>query len=71
MTGPIQPPMGEAARRAARVYGAAADHYALPSLGFWDRFGAATVARLELVPGSTVLDLCCGCLLYTSDAADE
>jgi len=60
MTGPIQPPMGEAARRAARVYGAAADHYALPSLGFWDRFGAATVARLELVPGSTVLDLCCG-----------
>jgi ubiquinone/menaquinone biosynthesis C-methylase UbiE len=60
MTAPIQPPMGEAAQRAARVYGAAADHYAMPSLGFWDRFGTATVARLELAPGSTVLDLCCG-----------
>jgi len=53
-------PLGEHALRAARAYGAAADHYALPALGFWDRFGAATVSRLDLAPGDTVLDLCCG-----------
>jgi hypothetical protein len=28
--------------------GAAADHYGLASLRFWDRFGAATVSRLPL-----------------------
>jgi len=50
----------EHAQRAAHVYAAAADHYSLPSLSFWDRFGAATVARLPLVPGHRVLDLCCG-----------
>jgi len=43
-----------------RAYGAAADHYNLPTLSFWDRFGAATVARLPLAPGQRVLDLCCG-----------
>src|SRR6516162_4088209 len=53
-------PLDEHARRAARTYGAAADHYGLASLGFWDRFGAATVARLPLVAGDSVLDLCCG-----------
>jgi ubiquinone/menaquinone biosynthesis C-methylase UbiE len=47
-------------RRAAHTYGAAADHYGRPALGFWDRFGAATVWRLHLAPGQTVLDLCCG-----------
>ena len=56
----MEQPMSEAARRAACVYGAAADHYRLPSLSFWDRFGAATVSRLGLTAGSTVLDLCCG-----------
>lgn len=50
----------EAAQRAQRVYGAAADHYSLPPLGFWDRFGAETVSRMRLQPGQTVLDLCCG-----------
>ncbi|HEY2691905.1 MAG TPA: methyltransferase domain-containing protein [Streptosporangiaceae bacterium] len=53
-------PLGEAAQRAARAYGAAADHFGLPALGFWDRFGAETVARLGLTVGNTVLDLCCG-----------
>jgi len=48
------------ATRAARVYGAAADHYGLTALSFWDRFGAATVSRLKLVSGNRVLDLCCG-----------
>ena len=52
--------LGEHAGRAARVYGAAADHYGLASLGFWDRFGAATVTRLPLAAGDGVLDLCCG-----------
>ena len=53
-------PLGEHARRAACTYGAAADHYDLASLSFWDRFGAATVAGLPLAAGHAVLDLCCG-----------
>jgi len=52
--------LDEPARRAARTYSAAADHYERPALGFWDRWGAATVSRLALAPGKTVLDLCCG-----------
>src|SRR6516225_8468974 len=32
----------------------------VPALGFWDRFGAATVRRLGLAAGDRVLDLCCG-----------
>jgi len=56
--GPV--PQDEHARRVAATYGAAADHYDLPALGFWDRFGAATVSRLGLAPGHRVLDLCCG-----------
>jgi ubiquinone/menaquinone biosynthesis C-methylase UbiE len=50
----------EHASRAARTYGAAADHYLRPALGFWDRWGAATVARLPLSAGAAVLDVCCG-----------
>src|SRR6266568_7390912 len=53
-------PASEHALRASRTYGAAADHYQRAALGFWDRFGAATVTRLRLAPGGTVLDLCCG-----------
>lgn len=52
--------LSEDALRASRTYGAAADHYRLGSLAFWDRFGAATVARLPLRAGDAVLDLCCG-----------
>jgi ubiquinone/menaquinone biosynthesis C-methylase UbiE len=55
-----QTSLDEVARRAARTYSAAADHYERPALGFWDRWGAATVSRLALAPGNTVLDLCCG-----------
>jgi ubiquinone/menaquinone biosynthesis C-methylase UbiE len=54
------PPLGEHALRAARTYGAAADHYGLATLSFWDRFGTATVSRLPLAAGDSVLDLCCG-----------
>jgi ubiquinone/menaquinone biosynthesis C-methylase UbiE len=50
----------EHAARAARTYAAAADHYFLPALGFWDRWGVATVNRLPLRPGDAVLDVCCG-----------
>jgi ubiquinone/menaquinone biosynthesis C-methylase UbiE len=55
-----QAPLGEHARRASRTYGAAADHYGLGPLAFWDRFGADSVSRLQLAPGVSVLDLCCG-----------
>jgi ubiquinone/menaquinone biosynthesis C-methylase UbiE len=57
LTGQLQ--RGHAAR-AARTYTAAADHYLHRPLGFWDRWGAATVARLPLSPGDAVLDVCCG-----------
>jgi ubiquinone/menaquinone biosynthesis C-methylase UbiE len=50
----------EHAARAASAYTAAADHYLLPALGFWDHWGAATVARLPLSSGGAVLDVCCG-----------
>jgi ubiquinone/menaquinone biosynthesis C-methylase UbiE len=53
-------PFDDHARRADRAYSAAADHYTQPALGFWDRFGSATVSRLQLSPGAAVLDLCCG-----------
>ncbi len=52
--------LDEQATKAARAYSAAADHYARPALGFWDRYGAATVERVRLAPGQAVLDLCCG-----------
>ncbi len=55
-----EPPLSETAHRAARTYGAAADHYTLATLSFWDRFGSATVSRLPLAAGDAVLDLCCG-----------
>jgi ubiquinone/menaquinone biosynthesis C-methylase UbiE len=57
VTGHIQ---REHSARAARTYTAAADHYLHPALGFWDRWGAATVARLPLSSGDAVLDVCCG-----------
>jgi ubiquinone/menaquinone biosynthesis C-methylase UbiE len=55
-----EPPGGEHVERAARTYSAAADHFNDPALGFWDRYGTATVDRLPLAPGHRVLDLCCG-----------
>ena len=50
----------EAKRRAQSTYNAAADHFDDPALGFWDRYGHATVERLELHRGATVLDVCAG-----------
>jgi SAM-dependent methyltransferase len=57
VTGQLQ---REHSARAARTYAAAADNYMRPALGFWDRWGTATVARLPLSSGDAVLDVCCG-----------
>jgi ubiquinone/menaquinone biosynthesis C-methylase UbiE len=57
VTGQLQ---REHSARAARTYAAAADRYLHPALGFWDRWGAATVARVPLSSGDAVLDVCCG-----------
>jgi SAM-dependent methyltransferase len=46
--------------RAQLTYNAAADTFDEPALAFWDRFGAATVERLELAAGARVLDACSG-----------
>ena len=50
----------DAKTRAAAVYNAAAEYFDHPALGFWDRFGQATVDRLDLHPGGQVLDVCSG-----------
>src|SRR4029079_13520908 len=46
--------------KAATTYNAAADHFDDGPLAFWDRYARATVERLRLKPGSTVLDVGCG-----------
>jgi ubiquinone/menaquinone biosynthesis C-methylase UbiE len=46
--------------RAATTYNAASDHYDDPANSFWEHFGRRTVERLDLNPGSRVLDVCCG-----------
>src|SRR5258708_7956329 len=51
---------GDHVQRSERAFGAAADHYTVPALGVWDRYGSATVTRLQLAQGMTVVDLCCG-----------
>jgi len=52
--------MDDEKRRAKETYNAAAEFFDEPALGFWDRFGRATVDRLELRPGAIVLDACAG-----------
>ena len=57
----IERPMAtpdDAKAKAATTYNAAADYYDTNS--FWERFGRATVERLQLPLGSRVLDVCCG-----------
>jgi ubiquinone/menaquinone biosynthesis C-methylase UbiE len=46
--------------RVRAVYDAAADHYDQPALAFWEKYGRATVLRLGLPLGASVLDVCCG-----------
>lgn len=52
--------MDDAKAKAAATYNAAADYFDDPALSFWDRFGRATVERLRLAPGASVLDACAG-----------
>jgi len=46
--------------KAQKTYDAAADLFDARPLGFWARYGERTVARLQLKPGATVLDVACG-----------
>ena len=50
----------DAKAKAATTYNAAADYYDDPANSFWERFGRATVERLQLPSGARVLDVCCG-----------
>jgi ubiquinone/menaquinone biosynthesis C-methylase UbiE len=52
--------VGEAQRRAALAYNAAADFYNASPLSFWNYFGRRTIEQLSLPLGSQVLDVCCG-----------
>ncbi len=46
--------------KTSTTYKSAADSYDDPANSFWERFGRKTVERLNLKPGSRVLDVCCG-----------
>jgi ubiquinone/menaquinone biosynthesis C-methylase UbiE len=48
------------ARRARRIYEAAADTFDAPANGFWALTGRRTIERLEPAKGAHVLDLPCG-----------
>src|SRR4051794_40631757 len=61
----------EAKLRATAAYNAAAELFDDPRLSFWDRFGRRTVERLDLAPGSSVLDLCCGAGASALPAAER
>ena len=50
----------DAKAKAATTYNAAADYYDDPANSFWERFGRATVERLQLPLNARVLDVCCG-----------
>ena len=50
----------DAKTKAANTYNAASDHYDHPANSFWERFGRRTITRLNLKPGASVLDVCCG-----------
>jgi ubiquinone/menaquinone biosynthesis C-methylase UbiE len=50
----------EAKAKAVATYNSAADFYDDPANSFWERFGRATVERLQLPSGARVLDVCCG-----------
>jgi ubiquinone/menaquinone biosynthesis C-methylase UbiE len=56
----VSSPLDDDARRAALAFDAAADTYDHEALGFWNRVGSTTVARLALAPGHTVLDVPAG-----------
>ena len=61
----------EAKARATITYNAAADSYDDPENSFWERFGRRTIERLNLRPGTRVLDVCCGSGASAIPAADK
>ncbi|MDP1665620.1 MAG: class I SAM-dependent methyltransferase [Methylobacter sp.] len=52
--------LNEAKAKAEAAYNAASDLFDHPANTFWDRFGRNTINRLDLQPGASVLDVCCG-----------
>ena len=58
------------ARAASKLPSYAAAQCILPPLAFEQASSEACAAH-KRIDGDTALDLTCGCLLYTSDAADE
>lgn len=44
----------------AHAYNAAADYFDAPANSYWTRIGRRTIARLNLKPGDSVLDVGCG-----------
>jgi ubiquinone/menaquinone biosynthesis C-methylase UbiE len=50
----------ESIRKAKTTFNSAADYFDAPALSFWNRFGQRTIDHLQLQPGNTVLDVCCG-----------
>ena len=46
--------------KAATTYNAAADYFDDNTLSFWNKYGIATVDRLELSKGMKILDVACG-----------
>ncbi|TRW97045.1 class I SAM-dependent methyltransferase [Candidatus Methylobacter oryzae] len=57
--------------KAAAAYNAASDLFDHPANTFWDRFGRSTINRLELKPGASVLDVCCGSGASALPAAEQ
>jgi ubiquinone/menaquinone biosynthesis C-methylase UbiE len=55
MQAPVDPKV-----KAKTSYNRASDHYEDSALGFWSRYGTATVERLSLSAGQQVLDVCSG-----------
>jgi ubiquinone/menaquinone biosynthesis C-methylase UbiE len=50
----------DAKEKAVITYNAASDFYDHPANTFWERYGRRTIERLQLTPGTHVLDVCCG-----------
>lgn len=57
--------------KARTTYNAASDHFDDTPLGFWDRYGRQTVEKLNLKPGSLVLDVGCGTGASALPAAEK
>ncbi|MGZ8911326.1 MAG: class I SAM-dependent methyltransferase [Methylococcaceae bacterium] len=63
--------LNEANTKAAAAYNAASDLFDHPANTFWERFGRNTINRLDLKPGASVLDVCCGSGASALPAAEQ